>query len=216
MIKIDNLGFSYGSNPVLEHITMTLEDGRIYGLLGENGVGKTTLLTLLSGLKKPQTGAIVTDGFTPYDRKPSFLQEQYYLPDEVAPLNWTARRFARERGVFWPNFSLDKFVRILEEFEVDPEQKMNRMSAGQLKKTYISFALALGVLRLLFLVLLLLLLALFRLLFFLFLLFRFLQQSVRRFLQGLCIQLRVHFLLMLRHLSVSSLWLPPVTGVFSL
>ena len=145
MIKIDNLGFSYGSNPVLEHITMTLEDGRIYGLLGENGVGKTTLLTLLAGLKKPQTGSIETDGYTPYDRKPTFLQGQYYLPDEVAPLNWTARRFARERGVFWPDFSLDKFIQILEEFEVDPEQKMNRMSAGQLKKTYISFALALGV-----------------------------------------------------------------------
>ena len=46
MITIDDLGFSYGSIPVLDHISMTLEDGRIYGLLGENGVGKTTLLTL--------------------------------------------------------------------------------------------------------------------------------------------------------------------------
>ena len=47
MIKINNLAFSYGSEPVLKNITMTLEEGRIYGLLGENGVGKTTLLTLL-------------------------------------------------------------------------------------------------------------------------------------------------------------------------
>ena len=47
MIKIENLGFSYGDNVVLRNITMTLEEGRIYGLLGENGVGKTTLLTLL-------------------------------------------------------------------------------------------------------------------------------------------------------------------------
>ena len=75
MITIDDLGFSYGSIPVLDHISMTLEDGRIYGLLGENGVGKTTLLTLLAGLKSPRTGRIDTDGFTPYDRKPSFLPE---------------------------------------------------------------------------------------------------------------------------------------------
>ena len=145
MITIDDLGFSYGSIPVLDHISMTLEDGRIYGLLGENGVGKTTLLTLLAGLKKPRTGRIDTDGFTPYDRKPSFLQDQYYLPDEVSPLTYTAECFARIRGVFWPNFSLERFLEILKEFEVDPAQKMNKMSSGQLKKTYISFALALGV-----------------------------------------------------------------------
>ena len=145
MIKIEDLGFSYGSLSVLDQISMTLEDGRIYGLLGENGVGKTTLLTLLAGLKKPRTGHIDTDGFTPYDRKPSFLHDQYYLPDEVSPLTYTAECFARIRGVFWPNFSLERFLEILKEFEVDPAQKMNKMSSGQLKKTYISFALALGV-----------------------------------------------------------------------
>ena len=45
MIKIENLAFSYGQTPVLNNISMTLEDGKIYGLLGENGVGKTTLLS---------------------------------------------------------------------------------------------------------------------------------------------------------------------------
>ena len=145
MIKIDDLGFSYGSVSVLDHITMTLKDGRIYGLLGENGVGKTTLLTLLAGLKKPRTGSIDTDGFTPYDRKPSFLQDQYYLPDEVAPVRFSAERFGQVKGVFWPGYSQEKYLEILKEFEVDPAWKMNKMSAGQLKKTYISFALALGV-----------------------------------------------------------------------
>ena len=145
MITIDNLGFSYGSQAVLDHISMTLQDGRIYGLLGENGVGKTTLLTLLAGLKKPRSGFIDTDLHKPYDRQPSFLQDQYYLPDEVYPAAETARHFAKVRGAFWPNFSGDRFLEILKEFEVDPDQKMNKMSAGQLKKTYISFALALGV-----------------------------------------------------------------------
>ena len=51
MITIKKLGFSYGDHVVLKDISMELQDGRIYGLLGENGVGKTTLLTLLAGLK---------------------------------------------------------------------------------------------------------------------------------------------------------------------
>lgn len=144
MITIDNLAFSYGSNPVLKNITTRLEEGRIYGLLGENGVGKTTLLTLLCGLKKPLVGSISTDGEDPYRRLPSLLQKQYYLPDEVVAFPLTAEKWARGKGRFWPNYSQEKFLTILKEFEAEPGQKMTRMSAGQLKKSYVSFALATG------------------------------------------------------------------------
>ncbi len=144
MIKIQNLAFSYGKNEVLKNISMTLEPGRIYGLLGENGVGKTTLLTLLCGLKKTQEGTISADGHDPYKREPVLLQDQYYLPDEVAPVNDKALAWGKAGGKFWPDFSLEKYESILRELEVDPQQKMNAMSAGQLKKTYIAFALACG------------------------------------------------------------------------
>ena len=145
MIKIEGLGFTYGKSSdsfVLKNINMTLEEGRIYGLLGENGVGKTTLLTLLCGLKKPQTGSIDTDGHDPYRREPSFLSDQYYLSDEVAAMKMKAIDYAVNYGKFWENFDLDTFVEIMEVFENNPLQKMNRMSFGQLKKTYIAFALA--------------------------------------------------------------------------
>jgi ABC-2 type transport system ATP-binding protein len=142
MVDINNLSFSYGSNAVLENISLHLEEGRIYGLLGENGVGKTTLLTLLCGLKKTEKGTISIDGCDPYKRQPSLLQTIYYLPDEVMPYNQTGTRFARFAGRFWPGFEMDKFLSIMREFETDSEKKMNKMSAGQLKKTYIAFALA--------------------------------------------------------------------------
>lgn len=142
MIVIRNLGFSYGQVPVLKNISMKLEEGKIYGLLGENGVGKTTLLTLLCGLKKPQMGSIDVDGYNPYDRKPSFLADQYYLSDEVAAVNMKAIDYARNYGKFWEKFDMVKFLEIMKVFENDPEQKMNKMSCGQLKKTWISFALA--------------------------------------------------------------------------
>ena len=145
MIQIDKLAFSYGTKEVLRNISMDLEPGRIYGLLGENGVGKTTLLTLLCGLKKTQSGTISADGHDPYKREPVLLQDQYYLPDEVAPINDKALAWGRATGKFWPRFSAANFETILNEFEVDPTQKMNTMSAGQLKKTYIAFALASGV-----------------------------------------------------------------------
>ncbi len=145
MITIENLAFSYGPTPVLKNISLRLEEGKIYGLLGENGVGKTTLLTLLCGLKRVDAGRILTDGKEPYGRDAEFLADQFYLADEVAPLNMTAEQFARSRGAFWPAFDLNKFLTLMAEFENDPAKKMNAMSSGQLKKTYISFALACNV-----------------------------------------------------------------------
>ncbi len=142
MIEINDLAFSYGAVPVLDHITTTLEDGRVYGLLGENGVGKTTLLTLLCGLKKAKSGSICVDGRDPSRRLPSLLENQFYLQDELMPFSVSAKAFAEESGRFRPGFDLSKFLCIMAEFETDPEQKMNRMSSGQLKKSYIALALA--------------------------------------------------------------------------
>lgn len=142
MIRINNLAFSYGQDDVLKNITMSLEKGRIYGLLGENGVGKTTLLTLLCGLKKAKQGSISVDGENPWDRHPSLLSRQYYLPDEVIALPYKAEAWAKSCMVFWPCFDFNTFASAMKEFEVDMQMKMNSMSAGQLKKTYISFALA--------------------------------------------------------------------------
>ena len=162
MIRIKDLGFTYGETGglksisldkakghllpddryVLKNITMNLEEGRIYGLLGENGVGKTTFLTLLCGLKKPQLGEIDCDGYRPYDRLPSFLSDLYYLSDEVAPMNMKAIDYAVSYGKFWTGFEIGRFTEVMSVLEVDPHQKMNKMSFGQLKKTYIAFALA--------------------------------------------------------------------------
>ena len=142
MIKINGLGFSYGSNVVLKDISMELQEGRIYGLLGENGVGKTTLLTLLAGLKEPQAGSIQVDGQKPFDRTPSFLSGIYYLCDEVPSSRMRANDYAADRGQFWINFDMDKFREIMDVFETDGTMRMDEMSYGQLKKTYISFALA--------------------------------------------------------------------------
>ena len=142
MISVKNLSFSYGSTEVLKDISMEVKDGCIYGLLGENGVGKTTLLTLLCGLKKPKQGSISVDGKNPFKREPSLLADQFYRPDEVSSVHAKAIDFAQENGALWPKFQLDRFSAIMQEFEVSLDQRMDAMSAGQLKKTWIAFALA--------------------------------------------------------------------------
>ena len=144
MITLKDLSFSYGRHKVLGNVSMTLEKGKIYGLLGENGVGKSTLLKILSGLLKMESGEGKVFGEVPYSRNPSFLQDIFYLPEDFAGENVVVEKYAMQLGVFYPNFSPDKFNRIISEFGVDPKAKFNKLSLGQQKKAIIAVALSLG------------------------------------------------------------------------
>ena len=144
MITLKDLSFSYGRHKVLGNVSMTLEKGKIYGLLGENGVGKSTLLKILSGLLKMERGECNVFGEVPYSRNPSFLQDIFYLPEDFAGENVVVEKYAMQLGVFYPNFSPDRFNRIISEFGVDPKAKFNKLSLGQQKKAIIAVALSLG------------------------------------------------------------------------
>ena len=83
MVDIQNLTFRYGRKTVLTDISLQLGGGKIYGLLGENGVGKTTLLKVIAGLQKQVSGSCTVFGENPFDRTPSFLSHIYYLPEDL-------------------------------------------------------------------------------------------------------------------------------------
>lgn len=144
MVNLKDVSFSYGKHKVLGNVSMKLEKGKIYGLLGENGVGKSTLLKILSGLLKPEGGECTVFGEVPYSRNPSFLQDVYYLPEDFMGENVVVEKYALQVGEFYSNFSPDKFRRILGEFGVDGKAKFNKLSLGQQKKAIISLALSLG------------------------------------------------------------------------
>jgi ABC-2 type transport system ATP-binding protein len=144
MITLKDLSFSYGKHKVLGNVSMTLEKGKIYGLLGENGVGKSTLLKILSGLLKPERGECTVFGEVPYSRNPSFLQDIFYLPEDFAGENMAVEKYALALGEFYPNFSKERFYRIIGEFDVNPKAKFAKLSHGQQKKAIIAVALSLG------------------------------------------------------------------------
>ena len=144
MVNLKDVSFSYGKHKVLGNVSMKLEKGKIYGLLGENGVGKSTRLKILSGLLKPEGGECTVFGEVPYSRNPSFLQDVYYLPEDFMGENVVVEKYALQVGEFYPNFSPDKFRRILGEFGVDGKAKFNKLSLGQQKNAIISLALSLG------------------------------------------------------------------------
>lgn len=142
MIKINNLDFSYKNSKVFKNISLEFNKGNIYGLLGENGVGKTTLLKLICGLQKPQHGSIAVDELTPSDRLPQFLQNVFFLPEEVITEDTTPEKYVQKIGVFYPRFEFGFFNQLMKELEVDVAKKFNELSHGQKKKALIACALS--------------------------------------------------------------------------
>lgn len=145
MIEIKNLDFSYKKTPVFSNINLSFPQGAIYGLLGENGVGKTTLLKIICGLQRPNEGTCTVDGLTSYDRLPAMLQRIVFLPDEVTlPDNATPQKYVNELCPFYPTFSQGTFLHLMQELEVEPQRKFREMSFGQQKKSLIAASLSLG------------------------------------------------------------------------
>lgn len=146
MIEVNHLTYAYSRRgpAVLDGLNFTLEGGHIYGLLGKNGTGKSTLLYLLSGLLRPLTGSIRLDGTDVSRRRPETLRETYLVPEELMPLHLTAREFARLNAPFYPRFDAAVFDRCLECFDLDGDLPLDRLSMGQTKKAHMSFALATG------------------------------------------------------------------------
>ncbi len=143
MIQIDQLFFGYSPKKMLyQNLSLHLSAGRIYGLLGKNGAGKSTLLKNLTGLLFPVSGRIKVAEHEPRQRKPSFLRDFYFIPEEVyvPPLSLT--RYVDLYAQFYPNFDQELFDKLLIEFEIMGNQKLDKISFGQQKKFIIAFGLA--------------------------------------------------------------------------
>ena len=144
MIDIKNFSFSYTKTQVFDNINLQFQKGAIYGLLGENGVGKTTLLKAISGLLKPTAGSCTVDEQVSFDRQPEFLQNIFLLPDEVPlPDSATPEKFFNDLAPFYPKQSGEMLLHLAGELKVDISRKFKEMSFGQQKKSLLACAMAL-------------------------------------------------------------------------
>jgi len=144
MVNVQNVTFSYNRRTeLLSNLSLKLEAGRIHGLLGKNGEGKSTLLKLISGLDFPKGGSIDTLGFNPIKRNPAMLQEIFFLPEELPQLSLSIENYEKVYAPFYPKFSAEQFTSYLKEFDIDNKKSMlNKLSHGQKKKVFVAFGLA--------------------------------------------------------------------------
>ena len=155
MLKIENITYGYNTmHNVLENFSLSYEEPGIYGLLGKNGTGKSTLLYLIMGLLRPKQGEITLNGANTQERLPESLQEMFIVPEEYNLPSIPLPDYLKVLRPFYPNFDEQLMVKLLEMFDMlnvngatldengIPQFNLGALSMGQKKKVYMCIALA--------------------------------------------------------------------------
>ena len=155
MLKIENITYGYNAmHNVLENFSLSYEEPGIYGLLGKNGTGKSTLLYLIMGLLRPKQGEITLNGANTQERLPESLQEMFIVPEEYYLPSIPLPDYLKVLRPFYPNFDEQLMVKLLQEFDMlnvngatlnengIPQINLGALSMGQKKKVYMCIALA--------------------------------------------------------------------------
>jgi ABC-2 type transport system ATP-binding protein len=143
MIEMQKLSFRYPRKELLfDDVNEIMLEGHIYGVLGKNGAGKTTMLKLLTGLRFPEKGSVNIDGFEPKHRQSEYLQKVFFIPEEFYLPEYTAEKYEEIFAPFYPAFQHDRFDEYLDQFGVSESCKLDSLSLGQKKKFILAFAFA--------------------------------------------------------------------------
>lgn len=130
----------FGSVPALSGVDLTIQPGRIVGLLGPNGSGKTTLIKLANGLLVPTAGEILVEGKAPGRESHAAVS---YLPERNSlPLWMTIQQLQDFYADFYTDFQRDRSKEMLERLELSPNQKLKHLSKGNREKVQLILAMS--------------------------------------------------------------------------
>lgn len=132
ILTCKGLSKRFGGTQALDQVDITIEPGRIVGLLGPNGSGKTTLIKLVNGLLTPTSGQVLIDGEAPGKRSHSLVS---YLPDRNCLPQWmTAGQLLDFYRDFYPDFREDAAREMLSRLEIPEKRRMKQLSKGTREK----------------------------------------------------------------------------------
>lgn len=132
LVQISHLNKAYDRIPVLNDFQLTVEPGKIVGLLGPNGCGKTTLMKIMAGLINDYRGEVLIDGQHPGIHTKSIIS---YLPEKTYLADWMRANDAIAMfDDFYSDFDKAKALELLSRFHLEPRQKLKAMSKGMQEK----------------------------------------------------------------------------------
>jgi len=157
MIKVENLTFKYKKRAVFTDFELTIEKGKIVGLLGKNGTGKSTLLYLMSGLLIPQKGRVMYNCTNASKRLPAMLRDIFIVPEEFSLPSMTLKSYMKINAPFYLKFSEEQLNENLKHFELDIIQRFGFVLSKDLrekrKRYFLLFLTMFGIMAVIFTIL---------------------------------------------------------------
>lgn len=147
VLESKRLKKNYRKQTVLQDIDLTLEEGKIYGLIGRNGAGKTTLLSILSAQNPATEGSVLLNGEEIWENKNAlkeicFSREINNNPSGTGISSYRIKEYLKVAEAFLPNWDKEMAERLLREFCLDKKKRMNKLSKGMASMVTIIVALA--------------------------------------------------------------------------
>ena len=129
-IEVQSVSKRFGSTQALDQVSLTLEEGHIYGLLGNNGAGKTTLLSILTDRLRPDSGQVLVDG-EPVKNNDGALGKLFLVGEQnFFPEDMKVKRALQVAASFYPDFDQDYAMKLAEEFNLPLKKKIVSLSTG--------------------------------------------------------------------------------------
>ena len=140
ILECRNLCKSYGRTQVLEHVNLTVEPGKIVGLLGPNGSGKTTLIKMANGLITWDSGELLIDGMAPGKKTKSIVS---YLPERTYLADWmSVRQLLDFFCDFYPDFQRARAEEMLSHLNIRQDMRIRQMSKGTREKVQLTLVMS--------------------------------------------------------------------------
>ncbi|WP_298742938.1 ABC transporter ATP-binding protein [uncultured Microbacterium sp.] len=142
VIEVENLTKRYRDTLALDNVSFSIEPNTIYGLLGRNGAGKTTIMSILTAQNFATSGRVRVFGEAPYENarvlsRLCFVRESQRYPDDAQP-----RHALRMASMFFPNWDQGLADRLVEEFRLPMKRRIKKLSRGQLSAVGVIIGLA--------------------------------------------------------------------------
>lgn len=130
--ECDHITHYYGSRLIYENLSFDVEKGKILGLLGKNGTGKTTIINILNGCRKPRSGVCRLFGESMESISPETKDRVGLLLEQhVQHAYFTVSQIEKNYSAFFPRWNRDAYYELLKKLQVIPCQKLSTMSCGQ-------------------------------------------------------------------------------------
>lgn len=142
-----NICKSYGKKEVLKDVSLTLEKGKIYGLIGRNGAGKTTLLSVMSAQNPATRGEVTWEGEKVWENRKAldhicFSRELIPSASNNGVGTMKVKEYLQAASYYYPCWSQELAEELTEKFELDVKQKISKLSKGMMSMVTIIVALA--------------------------------------------------------------------------